>query len=84
MILLMLVHCSEEFTTEENIEILSIKNLTTPQSCSLTFLHKLFQKLSVKGGLFEWDAGKYFLQCLILDVENEELVLSKNIKILKR
>lgn len=80
----MLVHCSEEFTTEENIEILSIKNLTTPQSWSLTFLHKLFQKLSVKGGLFECDAGKYFLQCLILDVENEELVLFKNIKILKR
>lgn len=56
----MLVHCSEEFNTEENIEMLFIKNLTTPWSCSLILLHKLFQKLSVKGDLFEWDAGKCF------------------------
>lgn len=60
MILLVLVHCSEEFNTEENIEILFIKNLSTPQSCSHILPPKLFQKLSVKGGLFEWDAGKYF------------------------
>lgn len=66
----MQVHCSEEFNTEENIEMLSITNLTTPQSCSLILLCKLFQKLSVKGCPFEWDAGKYFLQCLILDAEN--------------
>lgn len=52
MILFMLVCCSEEFSTEENIGMLSIKNLSTPQSCYLILLHKLFQKLSVKGGQF--------------------------------